>query len=188
MTTYTQLTTDVAAWSARTDMAARLPAMVGLFELRVNRLLRVRQMEAAFTGTPVANVVALPADWLQWKRLWADSYPETPLQPQTPDAVVGRTQGIPTLYAVDGTNLRINGTGSVSGVYYQALPGLVANETNWLSTLAYDAYLFGVLAEVASYLMDDAETAKHYARSQAILDDIRGADVRLPGPLVSRKL
>lgn len=183
MTTYTQLKADVVSWSARTDIEAKMPTMCALFEARVNRGLRVRQMEATFTGTPVANVLALPAGWLQWKRLWADAYPECPLQPQTLDVVYERTQGIPSHYATDGANVRFNGASAVAGVYYQGVPALATNETNWLSVLAYDAYLFGVLAEVSSYLMDEAELAKHYARSQAILDDVAAADKRLFGPL-----
>jgi hypothetical protein len=185
MTTYTQLKADFMAWSARTDIEAKIPTMCALFEARVNRGLRVRQMEASFTGTPVANVLPLPAGWLQWKRLWPDAYADCPLQPQTLDIVYERTQGVPTHYAVDGTNVRFNGVGAVSGVYYQGVPSLVTNETNWLSVLAYDAYLFGVLAEVSTYIMDDAELAKHYARSQAVLDDVASADKRHFGPLRS---
>lgn len=187
MTTYTQLKADVVAWAARSDIEAKIPTMCALFEARVNRLLRVRQMEASFSGTPVANVLALPSGWMQFKRLWPDAYADCPLQPQTLDVVRERTEGVPSLYAVDGTNVRFNGAGAISGVYYQAVPSLVSNETNWLSVLGYDAYLFGVLAEVADYLMDEAALAKHQAKSAAILDDIRAADVRLSGPLRSVK-
>jgi hypothetical protein len=189
MTTYTQLKADVIAWSSKTDIEAVIPSMCRLFEARVNRELRVRQMEAAFAGAIASNALALPVGFLQFKRLWPDAYPGSPLKPQTLDFVAQGVDGTPEHYAIDGATVRFDGTGSVSvtGVFYQAVPSLADNATNWLSVLAYDAYLFGVLAEVGTYLMDDAEMAKHYSRSQTIIDGIRDADVRVFGPLVSRK-
>lgn len=186
MTTYTQLAADVQSWSARSDVADKIPTMVALFENRINRQMRVRQMETAFTGTIASNVLALPTGWLEFKRLWDDRYPDSPLKPQTLDTVYQSTEGPPTLYATDGTNVRFNGTGSITGVYYKAIPSLFADGYNWLSVLAYDAYLFGVLAEVATWLKDDAGIQTYYARSAAILKDVEGADKRLTGPLVAR--
>jgi hypothetical protein len=183
MTTYTQLLADLQDWSVRTDIAAKVPTMVGLFETRVNRTLRTRQMEASFAGTIANNVVALPAGWLEFKRIWPDAEPKSTIHPQTLELVRERIEGVPTLYATDGTNVRFNGAGAVTGVYFQAIPGLVANGTNWLCTVAYDAYLFGVLAEIADYMKDDAAMAKYFARSNAVLDDIAGVNMRLYGPL-----
>ena len=187
MTTYTILIADVATWAARSDLSVPIPTMVALFEARCNRALRVRQMETSFTGTIASNVIALPTGWLEFKRLWPDSYPKCTLLPQTMEVVREETDGVPTFYATDGTNVRFNGTGDITGVYYKAIPSLQTNETNWLCTAAYDAYLFGVLAEAADYRKDDAEMTKYFARSGAILDDIQAADRRLTGPLVSRK-
>ena len=98
------------------------------------------------------------------------------------------TQGVPTLYALDGSNVRFNGSGSITGTYYQKIPSLYADGWNWLSVAAYDAYLFGVLAEVEGYLKDDAEMQKHYARANAVLESFKSADKRLSGPLVARKV
>jgi hypothetical protein len=92
MTTYTQLKADVIAWSAKTDIEPVIPTMCGLFESRVNRGLRVRQMEASFSGVPVANVLPLPAGWLQWKRMWPAAYPTASMHPQTLDVVRERQQ------------------------------------------------------------------------------------------------
>lgn len=186
MTTYAILVADVAKWSARTDLEELIPTFCLLFEARVNRELRVRRMETAFTGTIASSVVALPTGWLEFKRLWPDGYTDCPLVPQSLDDVYSSTEGIPTRYAVDGANVRFDGTGSVTGVYYKAIPALTSvDTTNWLCTNAYDAYLFGVLAEVADYMMDDNALAKHQAKSSAILEMIRADDVRVRGPLVA---
>lgn len=186
MTTYAILSADVQSWAARTDIATKIPTMVSLFEARLNRSMRVRQMEAAFSGTIVDNLIALPAGWLEFKRLWAVGHERQTLQPQTLERVVLDTEGVPNYYATDGTNVRFNGTGDIAGVYYTEVPSLYTNGWNWLSVLAYDAYLFGVLAEVATYMRDPEAIQQHYARSNAALDAVRDSDVRLRGPLVSR--
>lgn len=186
MTTYAILAADVVSWSARTDIAAKIPTMCALFESRVNRELRVRQMETSFAGDIVDNKITLPTGWLEFKRLWVDGHEKNQLKPSTLESVASCIEGIPSLYATDGTNVRFDGQGSVTGVYYKAIPSLYADGYNWLSVLAYDAYLFGVLAEVAGYQRDDAEFQKHYSRSDAILKAVAGADKRLTGPLVAR--
>ena len=186
MTTYAILAADVAAWSARGDLASVLPRMCALFESRVNRKLRVRQMEAAFSGTITDNVIAQPADFLEFKRLAPAGFPGHTLQPQTLEYVRRETEGIPHAYALDGSNVRFNGTGDVVGTYYQSIPSIVTAGHNWLSDLAYDAYLWGVLSEVYGYQRDSEEQQKALARSVAILDSIEGADKRLSGPLVAR--
>lgn len=187
MSTYTQLRSNVASWSVRTDLTPVLGVMTALFEARANRYLRVRAMEASFTGTIASSVIALPADFLEFKTLWAANYPESKLHPQTLEMVRRDTEGVPTMYALDGTDVRFNGTGDIAGVYYQSIPSLETNEYNWLSVAGYDAYLFGVLAEVENYLDNAEGMAKHWERSKAAMDSIMGADKRLSGPLVARK-
>lgn len=186
MTTYTQLASDVAAWSVRTDLASVLPTMVGLFESRVNRKLRIRQQETAFTGSIVDNVIALPADFAEFKLLYGDSYPKSILENSTLERVRTRTTGTPTLYALDGADVRFNGTGDISGTYYATVPSLYVNSTNWLSVLAYDAYLFGVLAEVATYMKDDSAMQINFARSNTILDSLEKVNNARTGPLTAR--
>lgn len=187
MTTYTQLVSDVAAWTVRTDLADKIPGFTALFESRANRYLRVRKMEAAFTGTIASNTINLPADFLEFKRLHVDGYEWRELLPQTLEAVMLNTEGVPTLYALDGAKVRFNGAGDISGTYYQSIPSLQTNEYNWLSVAGYDCYLFGVLAEAENYLMNDIAMQKHWERSKACMDQLMGADKRLHGPLVARK-
>lgn len=187
MTTYATLVSDVASWSGKTNLTDVIPRMVALFENRVNRELRVRDMEASFSGTIASNVIAQPSNFLQIKRVWADNYPECHLKPQTLDEVRKKTQGVPNLYALDGSSIRFNGTGDVTGVYYRSIPSLQTDGYNWLSTNHYDAYLFGVMAEVCMWMKDPEGLQIYRARSNGVLDEIMGADKRLSGPLVARK-
>ena len=52
--TYAQLQTAVEAWTHRTDLATLLPTFVGHAEARLNRDLRVRQMEAEMAPTAIS--------------------------------------------------------------------------------------------------------------------------------------
>jgi hypothetical protein len=191
MTTYAQLLADVPKWVNRNDLAAQIPTFVTLFEARVNRRLRVRQMEADFSGSIDANnLIALPIDWTAFKSLWIEGYEGTPLKPQSLDSVVSRNSdsGTPTMFAIQGDSVRFDGSGDVVGTYFQRVPGLAASGSNWLCTAAYDAYLFGVASEAHLYMLDEARAAAFYARADDVLNTIIATDQRdrYQGPLVSR--
>lgn len=191
MTTYAQLQTDFASSIKRTDLAAQIPGFVALFETRAGRRLRVRQMEAAFTGTiNASNQIALPADFRAFKTLYDPARPGCTFRPQSFESVTSkaRTSGTPTIYSVQGAVATFDGSGSVAGIYFAAIPGLVAAGSNWLSLMAYDAYLFGVLAEAADYSEDPERVSSWAGRSEAVLAEVVSADQRdrFSGPLVSR--
>ena len=189
MTTYAQLQADFPGQSKRTDLGALLPGFVALFEARANRKLRTRRQETSFAGTIAGDVVSLPADFLAFKTLWADGSESAPLRAQSLDTVAATpTGGRPTLYAVGAASVRFNGAGAVSGIYYAAVPGLVANSSNWLSVAGYDAYLFGVLAEASLYQMDEQRAGVYLARADGVLQEILNTDMRdrFSGPLQTR--
>jgi len=190
---YTTLTADVVSWLNRTDITSgQLGSFVSLFEAKAGRMLRVRQQETAFSGTIDAdNQIALPADFSAFKTLWIDGYEGNPPESQSLDTVIARkrTSGIPTMYAIGGSTVRFDGSGDVVGVYFGSIPRLETAGTNWLETIAYDAYLFGALSEAWGFLMDDAQSAKYAARCANVLSDVMAADQRdrFNGPLVARK-
>lgn len=181
MTTYAQLQSDFPLWLKRSDINDQLPGFVALFESRLSRRLRVRKMETAFSGTiDSANKIALPSNWLAFKALWKTGAQRSTFKPQTLETVVSREKfsGTPAMYAIDGGSVCFDGSGDVSGVYYAAIPGLVANGANWLSVAAYDAYLFGVLSEAHLYSLSPQEAAVAGARSEAVLAEIDLTDKR----------
>ena len=191
MTTYAQLQTDFPLWSKRTDLASMISGFVGLFEAKVNRKLRTRRQETSFTGTiNASSKIALPSDWAAFKTLWQANYESAPCRVQSMESVVAsdRTSGTPTMYAIDGTNVRFNGAGDMLGIYYATVPGLVANASNWLSTAAYDSYLFGVLSEASLYQMDEERALLYQARADTALQEIINTDHRdrFSGPIEAR--
>ena len=74
ITTYSELQSAIARWLARDDISGNIPDFITLFETAANRRLRVQQQEAVTTLTPSSGSVALPSDYLSWRRVtWTGS-------------------------------------------------------------------------------------------------------------------
>jgi len=192
VTTWTQLQADVIALSDRTDISAKIGRFVAIFEDRLRRNLRVSQMEASFSGTIDANnEIAKPAGFLAFRAVWPSGYQQAQMESQSLESVMARNRlsGMPTMYAPKESAFLFDGSGDVLGVYYQEIPGIEANGSNWLSAYAYDAYLFGAMSEAWDYIGDDARAQKYLQRSAVVIDSIAAADQRdrHHGPLVARK-
>ena len=190
ISTYAELQTAVADWLNRSDLGARIPDFIALAEERFDRHLRVRAMELVLAETAITgNVVAIPANTLAVKTLWLTGYEAAPLKPQSLEAVIAAgSDGIATLYAWQDTSWRFNGSGSVQGVLYQKIPRLATVSTNWLLTSHPSAYLFAALAEAAVYMRDPDAVQLCTARSDTVLNEIAGNQMRdtASGPLVAR--
>lgn len=186
--TYTEIQAQIAAWSNRNDLTAVIPDFIALTEERVNRHLRVRQMEVAMQLTSIVNnLITPPAGTIDVKTLWLDGYEGTPLHIQSFESALSwQTDALTTLFAWKGSDLYFNGGGEVRGVLYERIPALATNDTNWLSEAAPSVYLFGGLMEMASYTGGDPSLWQ--ARFDATLNELSGNDRRYNGPLVARAL
>jgi hypothetical protein len=190
ITNYEELTTALGRWLNRGDLVALYPDFISLAEERLNRSLRVRQMEMALTATAIASgQVALPTSMVGIKTLWLDGYESNPLKAQTYEFVVAMdSDGLATHWALADA-IYFNGTGTVEGVVYRSIPALTeSDDTNWLLTAHPSAYLFGALMEAYLYIMD-AEAAQLWeSRFGRVLEEISGSDMRdrLSGPLQVR--
>lgn len=183
---YTQLSAQVAQWMNRDDLTARIPDFIALTEERLNRHLRVRQMETTLAATAITNNTITPAaDVLDVKTLWVPNYERNPLVAQSLESVVASGgDGIPTMYAMDGADLRFDGAGDVQGVLYARIPALASATTNWVSEGPWSLYLFGALVEAALYVGDDPSVWQ--MRFDQALAEVQGNDQRRAGPLVAR--
>lgn len=184
--TYTELLAKVAAWLNRTDLTAVIPDFVTLAEERMNRHLRVRQMEVAMPLTTIVdNLITPPAGTVDVKTLWLDGYEGTPLHIQSFESALSwQTDALTTLYAWKGTDLYFNGGGEVRGVLYSQIPALATASTNWLSEAAPSVYLYGSLLEAARYIRKDP--SQWQALFDQALNEIQGNNKRYNGPLVAR--
>src|SRR5712671_2396748 len=108
--TYTDLTTAIGNWLQRSDLAALLPNFIQLFEACANRRLRVRQQEATVALTPANGVVALPADYLSFRRLTWTGNPRRELGYVEPSWLQAAYPDVPTdvpkVFTIEGGNIR----------------------------------------------------------------------------------
>jgi hypothetical protein len=191
LTTYAGLQTAVAQYLHRSDLGAVIPDCITLAEERMNRVLRVRQMETALADTAIADgIVATPADTLAVKTLWVVGFEKSPLLSSSFEFIKSRgAEGVPAYFAWQGDSFHFDGSGTVAGVLYAKIPALSESDTsNWLLAAHPSAYLNGTLLEAAIYLRDEAAIAFHEARFTQVLDAIAGGDMRdrFSGPLVVR--
>src|SRR3990167_854808 len=180
ITTYSEIKTAVATWLARDDLANPIVDFVTLFEAAANRRLRVRQMEASADLTPASGEVALPSDYLAWRRVtWTGStrveleyagpswlqaaYPDTPA-------------GTPKYFTIEGSTLLIRPTSTtdLEFLYYQKIPVLSdTNTTNWLLTAHPDLYLFGALTEARLFARNIDQAALWKTRRDELFEEIQ---------------
>jgi hypothetical protein len=66
ITNYTELQAALADYLIRSDLTVRIPDFIALCEGRLNRTLRVRDMETSFGLVMAAGSGALPGDYLEW--------------------------------------------------------------------------------------------------------------------------
>ena len=191
--TYAELQSTVEAWAHRTDLAALFPKFVEHAEARLNRELRVRQMEVDMAASTISATgeVGLPAGWLAFKRVWVSGMPRWAIEPQSLDYVkqFGNTGGNPSFYAINGDVAVFDGAGQVEATYYESIPSLQANGSNWLSIAHPDLYLHATLVAASEYTRDPGMGAMSEAKSQALIDKLIRMDQRdrFSGQLTTRK-
>ena len=211
--TLSDLTSAVGAWLfARTDLTAVIPNFISLFEAEANRTLFVRQMEARAVATidptsPTPDFLPLPGDFQTMRRV------------RLLNAVTGikSLRYMTGTQMDDRRDQSNNGTGepeffSLYGSVIEFFPQPVQNyqlemvyrtnlqslgsvisgqtiTTNWLLTMAPDAYLFGTLMQAAPYLSDDERIPVWMGGMQKAikqLNDLSEEALYNAGPLVQR--
>lgn len=183
---YTTLQSTIADWLHRTDLTAQIPSFIEFAEERINRALRVRQMEVALAVTPITdNIITPDADIVDVKLLWPSAYPNCEIKPQSLSMVLtGDMMSTATQYAWQGLDLRFNGSGDVEGVLYQRIPSIATNDTTWVGDNYPSLYLYGALVQAALFTKDDP--ASWQALFDQTVNEINGNDQRRFGSLVAR--
>jgi hypothetical protein len=180
---YTELQAAVIAWAHRdgdAGFAALVPDFIRLAEARFNRVLRVRAMEETLASTPIASAaITLPAGFLAFKELRYDASPSRSLEPRPLEWVRGQypDAGPARYFAVTKTEAVFwPSTGSVAGTYYEEIPALASNSTNWLLTNHPDLYLFASLVESVLYTQDDSRIPMWAEKTAALIDSVQSSD------------
>ncbi len=129
----------------------------------------------------------LPSDYLAWRRVtWSGSATgsigsggtRNELRYVEPSyfqaAFPSRPKDVPRFFTIEGSTLKVmplDGS-PVELQYYQQIPGLAANSTNWLMTAHPDLYLFGSLVEAENFGVNDERMPMWKARRDEIFEEI----------------
>lgn len=128
----------------------------------------------------------LPTDFLEMYRVTLTS--TTP--PRELEVVTGQyvsqekdrytSPAIPWAYAIVGGNMEFlpvpDTSYNIERVYYQRIPALSTNSTNWLLTSHPNIYLHGSLSEAYKFVMDEARAAVHRAEYDAAVQRLIDTD------------
>lgn len=160
ITDFASLKTALNEWIERGYTDARLEEGIGLAEAAIRRELTGYQREASYSFTTDSNGYSpLPAGFLGVRSL--------------DDA-----NGYPARWEVSGTQLRVSGNGlyyagSFPATIYTTLLGLSAsNPTNWLITIAPDAYLWMTQSQLYAFEQEWATASSMAAQALDIISSL----------------
>jgi hypothetical protein len=158
---YAGIQAAVAAYSHRDDLTALMPTFVELAETRLNRSLRIAEMEKTATTSAVSEFTQLPLDFQSVRYVTSGG---RPLQYQMPERMAQQVaEGWvpnPGIYTIQDMQIRLLPAPSVAApialqiVYYADIPSLVANGSNWLADAYPDVYVSAMMVEVCTYTKD----------------------------------
>jgi hypothetical protein len=139
------------------------------------------------TVTDTGNV-PLPADYLAWRRLTWLGNPLRDLDYVHPSMIVYEYPDVPasppSKFTIEAGTLRVmpQDPTPLSLTYYQKLPALALNSTNWLMTAHPDLYLFGALAESQGYAVDPDKLALWKSRRDELFAELITLDTKSRAP------
>ena len=193
MTDYATLQSDLAAWSAKSNLTTLLPSFIRNAEARIGRAVRTLDMQQRTTlVVPDTGEVALPARFLGFRSVSIqvsaglsnsariDYMAPDPFDELLIDSSLIRGVSSDSYYTIEGGNIRVlpaPGSGDTMTLRvsffqrYEALNG-TTNTTHNLIADNYDLYLFASLAELYNYLQDDAQEAKYRQLMSGVVDEI----------------
>lgn len=187
ISTYTELQTAIKNWSKRSDLDSIIPDFIALTEAKIARDIRLRSQvtSTTLTCTPDQRSVALPTGWLEFENVTRVGSPDTqmlyvPIQHLDSKYPGNSGTSGPVVYSIEGTNMLLGPTPdsaySIDVLYYKRFDPLSTTPTNWLLTNHPSIYLFGALAELAMYTMDDEKMTVWQSRYKGEIDALQTSD------------
>lgn len=187
ITTYAELQTAIAQWLARagdTNVTTYAPDFITLAEAEINRVLRVRQMEASADVTISAQTASLPTGFMAMRRLYLNTSPKTMLTYMSPEDMweryAGSDTGRPVVYTIEGENFVFgpapDATYTGKCLYWQRQD--LSASAHTLFTQNPDLYLYGSLLQSEAYQKNDERMATWASFYQRALEQIRLADAK----------
>lgn len=179
ITTYAELQTAIGNWLDHSLFTARIPEFIALFEACANRKLRTRAQETSTNLMPSSGAVALPADYLSWRRVAWTGSSRVELQYVHPSylqaAYPSSPADVPRVFTIEGSTLKVRPADdtAIELDYFQKVPALSeSTTTNWLLSVHPDLYLFGALVEAEMFGVNDERAPLWKSRRDEIFDEI----------------
>lgn len=165
LSNYTELQASVATWMNRSDLNTQIVDFISIGESNIATDIRMREMLASanLVTLPLADTVALPTGWLEFKSVSIAGKPIEYVMPEKLRRDKVLNTGVASNYSIEGLNLLINGTQSaaqtINTQYYKCLDALRVTSTNFLLTQYPQVYLYAALAQAALFMIDDPRAA-----------------------------
>lgn len=188
---FTNWRADAGLLSARYDEAIQLTqeAINNGDELLGIQPLRVRQMQTSSALSVTGGTASIPSDYLVWRHVeWLGRTPTVILEYVERQDLnsnwIALDSGDPKIFTIQGSGILIRPIVPSSGTdttnyflfYYQTIPDLIANSTNWLCTANPSVYLWGGLYYLAVIADEEERAAVWLQRFKAKLQGIQVAD------------
>lgn len=167
---YSELKTEVEAFSHRTDLTAKMDTFCLLAESVINKDLRTLDMEKRLEVEFDDPFYSLPADYLEMRAIHLEnSGARCPIKQYTPqqlDRLYSRATGTAGGFAIHGGEIELRPAPSVTSTvdgeisYFARVPTLTTNSTNDILTNFPLIYLSSMLIQLSLYLQDDDEIGK----------------------------
>lgn len=187
---YTDIINTALSYSDRADsdeIQANMDNFLRIVEAKVDRKLQTRNQSkrVQIVMSEGTEYYALPSDFAGLRAIYTVVESERKnFEYVTPEKMnVHITNNLSEyVYTIMGNSLQVQPVSDdtiLQIMYYQRIIPLTATaDTNWLSTYAPDAYIFGTLCEI-NYFAKDAQTAGIWeARFNLVLDDIDLEDAK----------
>ena len=164
LSNYTELQASIADTLNRDDLTTVIPDFVRLAEAQLNRVVRHWRMEDRVIATVDSQYTALPTNFLEPIRMLKTSGKLEVLENGGALEIsklreaANDTSGIPRIYVILDQSFEVfpkpDSDITLELTYFEEIPQLSINGTNWLLTYYPDAYLYGSLLHSASYLQE----------------------------------
>jgi len=163
---YSNLKAELLSLMHRQDLSPQADTAIDLCESQMNRELRTIKQEVRSTGAIDTQYVMLPDDFLELRNIQLNTSPIQILRYLSPEAMdsLGVTTGRPIYYTFVGNELQLAptpaGEYTVEIDYFSKIPALSdANTTNFVLVNWPELYLYGSLAHLAMFIMDETRAA-----------------------------
>lgn len=172
--TFSELKSAIANWVADSTITDYLDDIILVAEKRLQRDIRIREIESTFSDTMSSGEVDVPAltgenIFIGLKHARLDVAGGWPLEVTEADWIYKKfpnrtSESRPTHIAIDGDKFIFgpfpDQDYSVEGtIYSRPYPLSISNETNEWTDYTPDALLFACLAETSSFIREDERVA-----------------------------